>query len=246
MKKSIWRGLAALLFVATSAIAQEKIVLAAEDNWYPYSAREGDHAAGRTVDIVNAAYEAAGATLMLEVVPFNRAMIKAKAGAYAGAFNSGLNEEVRRDYLVPRNYVALSEQVAITRIGEPFQDKSTFNGKRLALTLGYTYPSEITNDARNKIERASSDIINLKKIAAGHADFTIIDRLVALAIMSKEPELKKQLAIVGTLHTEKIYVVFSKTERGEEALALYDQGMDKIRRNGVLKSISDRWEAKLR
>lgn len=153
-------------FLFTQASAQEKIFLAAEDDLYPYSARIGNQAQGRTVDIVRAAYELVGATLSLEVVPFNRGMIRAKDGHYAGVFNAGLNDDVRRDYAIPRNHVAISEQVVIARIGEPFQGTQSFNGKRLSLTLGYTYPIEITSDPRNKVSRVVGDINGLRMVAA--------------------------------------------------------------------------------
>ena len=200
----------------------------------------------RTVDIVKAAYDSVGATLALELVPFNRGMILTKDGRYAGVFNAGLNDDVRRDYLIPRNHVVTSEQVVFARIGEPFQGIQSFNGKRLSLTLGYTYPIEITSNPSNKITRVVGDINGLKMIAARRVDFTIIDRLVALSILVKEPALKQQLAIVGKLGSEPIYVVFAKTDAGEKARSVFDQGMDKINRNGVLKQISDSWEAKLR
>lgn len=221
-------------------------MLAAEDNWYPYSASIDNQAQGLSVDIVKAAYDSVGAAMAMDVVPFNRGMIRTKEGRYAGVFNAGLNDDVRRDYLIPRNHVVMSEQVVVARIGEPFQGISSFNGKRLSLTLGYTYPTDITSDSRNKIERAVGDIYNLKKIALQRADFTIIDRLVAYSIWGKEPALRQQLAIVGILGSEPIYVVFAKTNAGEKARSVFDQGMDKINRNGALKQISDSWEARLR
>jgi len=230
----------------TPAIAQEKVLLAAEDNWYPYSASISNQAQGLSVDIVKAAYDSVGASIAMDVVPFNRGMIQTKEGRYAGVFNAGLNDDVRRNYLIPRNHVVMSEQVVVARIGESFQGIVSFNGKRLSLTLGYTYPTNITSDPRNKIERAVGDLHNLKKIALQRADFTIIDRLVAFSILHKEPSLRQQLAIVGLLGSEPIYVVFAKTDTGEKARSAFDQGMDKINLNGALKRISDRWEAKLR
>ena len=244
MKRLIFVLLTAWL-LASPVAAQEKVLLAAEDDWYPYSAKNGAVAEGRSVDIVTAAYAAVGAELTLDVVPFNRGMIMTKAGKYAGVFNAGLNDDVRRDFLVPRNFVAVSEQVTVARIGEPFQDKRSFNGKRLVITLGYTYPADIVSDPRNQIQRSVADVNNMKMLAADRADFTIVDRLVALSIFAKDPALKQKLQIVGKLHSENIYVLFNKRDGGPKALELFDQGMDKIHSNGVLKAITTRWEAKL-
>lgn len=234
------------LIMHSSLAAPEQILLAAEDDWYPYSAKVGNTVEGRSVDIIKAAYEAVGAELTLEIVPFNRGFIRTKEGRYAGVFNAGINDEVRRDYLIPRNTIALSEQVVVARFGEPFQNRHSFNNKRLTLTLGYTYPTDITDDPRNQVKRTIGDINNLRMIGAGRSDFTIIDRLVLLSIFKNEPELKQKLTIVGKLEPHKIYVLFSKNDNGKRALSLFDQGMDIIDRNGTLKEIVDTWESKLR
>lgn len=226
--------------------ASEQILLAAEDDWYPYSAKVGTQVEGRSVDIIKAAYEAVEAELTLNTVPFNRGFIRTKEGRYAGVFNAGINDEVRRNYLIPRNTIALSEQVVVARLGEPFQNRHSFNNKRLVLTLGYTYPTDITDDPRNQVKRTVGDINNLRMIGAGRSDFTIIDRLVLLSVLKKEPELKQKLTIVGKLEPHKIYVLFSKSDKGKRALTLFDQGMDIIDRNGTLKEIVDAWELKLR
>jgi polar amino acid transport system substrate-binding protein len=245
MKSTI--ALFIFFFILNSSLAaQEQILLAAEDNWYPYSAKVGREVKGRSVDIVKAAYKAIGAELTLDVVPFNRGFIRTKDGHYAGVFNAGVNDEVRRNYLIPRNTIALSEQVVVARLGESFQNRYSFNDKRLILTLGYTYPTDITDDLRNQIDRTVGDVNCLGMVAAGRADFTILDRLVFLSILQKEPELKQKLMIVGNLEPHKIYVLFSKSDKGTRALLLFDQGMDIIDRDGTLKEIADTWESKLR
>lgn len=232
--------------LASHAIAQQRVLLAAEDDWYPYAARIDQTAQGRSVDIVKAAYGAMGSNLTLEVVPFKRGLVLTKDGTYAGVFNAGINEDIRRDYLIPRFSLAVSEQIAVGRKGEPFAGKSSFNGKRLVLTNGYTYPNDITEDPKNKVSRATTEIGSLKMVAANRADFTIIDRLVFMSLLAKEPSLKRNLEIGGVLHTEQIYVVFAKSPQGEKARELFDQGMDIITRNGSLKRILDDWEARLR
>ena len=184
--KTIFTWILALL-ASSSLCAQEQFRLAAEDDWFPYSVKSGNEAQGRSVEIVRAAYAAVGASILLDVVPFNRGMVRTKEGSYVGVFNAGVNEDVRRDYLIPRNTIALSEQALVSRVGEPFQGKQSFNGRRLALTLGYTYPSDIVDDPNNTVERAFKDINNLNKIALGRADYTIIDRLVYLSIVARSP-----------------------------------------------------------
>ncbi|MBU1436788.1 MAG: transporter substrate-binding domain-containing protein [Gammaproteobacteria bacterium] len=234
------------LILNSSVAAQEQILLAAEDAWYPYSAKIGREVKGRSVDIVKAAYKAIGAELTLDVIPFNRGFIRTKDGHYAGVFNAGVNDEVKRNYLIPRNTIALSEQVVVARSGESFQNKNSFNHKRLILTLGYTYPTDITDNPRNQIDRTVGDVNCLRMVAAGRSDFTIIDRLVFLSLLQNEPELRQKLTIVGNLEPNKIYVLFSKNDVGKRALLLFDRGMDIIARDGTLKEIEDTWESKLR
>lgn len=244
--KNIFTFFVFALTVHSSLAAPEQVLLAAEDDWYPYSAKVGELVEGRSVDIVKAAYSAVGAELTLDIVPFKRGFVRTKEGVYAGVFNAGIHSDVERNYLIPRHTIALSEQVVVARSGEPYQDKHSFNSKRLSITLGYTYPTDITDDPHNQIQRTVGDINNLRIIGAGRADFTIIDRLVFLSILGKEPALKKKLTIVGSLEPDKIYVLFSKTDKGKRAMILFDEGMDIISRNGTLKTIIDNWETKLR
>lgn len=231
-----------------TAIAQETVVLAAEDDWYPYTARNKNGTAdGRSVDIITAAYKAAGVKLELVVVPFNRGMLLTKAGKYAGVFNAGLtSEDLKRDYLVPDHTIGVSEQVVVGRTGESFSGLSSFNGRKLALTTGYTYPKSITDDQLNIVEYANTEISNLKKLASFRADFTVGDRLVFKSLLRNEPALKQRLAFLGETESTKLYVLFSKTEKGYRARELFDIGMDKINREGKLKDILKKWEEKLK
>ena len=224
----------------------QSVQLAAEDDWYPYSAKIGGKAVGMSVDIVQAAYRAAGTDVTFAVVPFNRGMVLTKSGTYAGVFNGSPNDAVNRDYLVPKNAVATSRQVVLARTGLPFKDGKSFNGKVLTLTLGYTYPTDITNDPLNKVEYASADINNLKKIAARRADFTIIDRMVALSLLQKNPEIKGEVALVGELSSVELFPLFSRSDHGAQARERYDRGMDLIRTNGTLMKIQSEWESKFK
>lgn len=246
MSKNMIIYLLIIFAISIASAAQDRIVLAAENDWYPYSAEREKKAEGRSVDIIKAAYEAAGANISFDVVPFKRGMVLTKAGKYDGVFNAGLNDAVRAEYLIPRNSVALSEQVVVARIGEPFKNLGSFHGKRLSLTMGYTYHSNVTDDNRIKIEYSPGDVNNLKKIAIGRADFTIIDRFVLQSILKDEQLIRTKLAVVGVLFSENIYIVFSINDSGKKARDLFDQGMDTIKANGVLKSIYTRWDDKLK
>lgn len=231
----------------TAAPANEPIVIAAEDNWYPYSAVVDKRLVGRTVDLVKAAYEAAGAPLVLDAVPFKRGWVNTKDGHYAGVFNAGVNDEAFRDFLIPRNPVAVSQQVVVARRAQPFSGKPSFNGRRLVLAIGFTYPSDITGDPKNTIARVVGDVNSLRMIAAGRADFTIIDRFVLESLLAREAALSKALDVVGVLDEgEKIYVLFARTAEGQRAMALFDQGMDLIERNGIKQKIEVQWAARFR
>lgn len=199
------------------------------------------------MDLVQAAHKAVGVNLTLEAVPLSRGLAKIKEGLYAGVFNAGINEEVTRDKLISRSPVAVSQQVVVARLGQEFKGLRSFNGRRLVLANGFTYPARITGDPGNSIHRAVSEINGLRMIAAGRGDFTIIDRFVLQSLRAQDSTLRTQVGVVGVLDLDdRIHVLVARNAKGGRAKALFDEGMEAIERNGVKRDIVERRDGKIR
>ena len=76
-----------LMGAATEAFAQQRVTLVAENDWFPYSAERHGEPEGMAVDLVRAAYKAAGVELEL-------------AGAVG--LDAGAGVEVEGELALPR------------------------------------------------------------------------------------------------------------------------------------------------
>jgi len=236
------------LFALTSPLrARADFVLAAEDDWYPYSGSTDSVARGFVVELISAAYRAAGSSVAYKVVPFSRVMAGVKSGAYVGGFNAGVDEALRADCLLPRQSLATSYQIVWgLSSAPPVKSYADLEGKRVGIVNAYTYsPSLLRNDKIVK-DVSQHDLGNLKKVAAGRIDCTIIDRWVAKYLISAHrKELGDKIRQVGVLQSAIIVPVFSKAHpEGAKAMAIYEKGMGIIKSNGTFDRIMDSWEAK--
>jgi polar amino acid transport system substrate-binding protein len=227
--------------------AQDNFVLAAEDDWYPYSAKHGAGVKGLSIELMTAAFEAAGAKVSYEVVPFSRAMAGVKSGRYAGCFNVGKNEQLKVDYLVPDQLIGESVQTVWGGLNaSPVNSYQQLEGKTVGITNGYSYDSHLTNNDKIIKETARIEVSNLKKLARGRIDYTIVDRWVAMHLISaNKAELQGKIKPLGELQLGAIVPVFSKTHPdGAKAMHAYEKGMKIIKANGSYGKIIKAWMIK--
>jgi polar amino acid transport system substrate-binding protein len=236
------------LFSLSSALAaRTTIELAAEDDWFPYSAKIGTAPQGFSVELISAAYDAAGATVTYKVVPFSRAMAGVKNGTYAGCFNAGVTGTLKAEYHIPKQFIALSVQAVWGNLSAPpIKSYKDFEGKTVGIANAYTYSPLLIKNEKIKKDVAPYEVASLKKVAHGRIDYTIVDRWVAKYLISTNAsEIVGKIKQVGVVQTDTIVPVFSKSHPdGAKAMELYEKGMAIIKRNGTYDKIMNGWEAK--
>lgn len=120
-------------------------------------------------------------------------------------------------------------------------------GKTVGVTNGYEYGEEYSTNKNLKTDTAPTDILGLKKLAAGRTDFFLIYSKVADYIMKENPDLKGKVKRVGTVTVDKLYLTFSKKHKdGKKFADLLDKGLEKIKSDGTYKKIEDTWATKLK
>lgn len=241
--------LSVLSLLPMTLAAQDKFVLAAEDDWYPYSAKIGMTAQGLSVEIISAAYKAAGATVSYELVPFSRAMAGVTSGRYIGCFNAGKSEQLEIDYLVPEQSITESAQIVWGNLKSlPVKSYKDFEGKTVGLANAYTYSPLLTENKKIIKTISRLEVSNLKMLALGRIDYTIVDYWVAKNLIHKNKNLLNgRVRPIGELQKDVIIPVFSKTHPdGPKAMSLYDKGMTIIKNNGTYETIIKSWEDKFK
>ncbi|MGQ5522776.1 substrate-binding periplasmic protein [Chitinimonas sp. PSY-7] len=235
--------LGALLCSTACWGSSNKVLLCAEDDFYPYSAGQLGKPVGLTVELMRAAFIEAGLDVELKPEPYNRCLESVKRGKYVATFDTAKTPDRKADYRWSTRPLTHIRMLTWGPIGLPHKkvDYANLKGQRVGIAIGYEYPAELLNDASIIKVHSQSEATNLRNVAAGRLAFTLVDARVAQTLINKH-DLASKVANYGEISTLPIYAVFSLTHpQGEEMLAEFERGWSKLRAKGGVKRIEDNW-----
>ncbi|PHV12688.1 substrate-binding periplasmic protein [Chitinimonas sp. BJB300] len=231
------------LLCSTACWGSNKVLLCAEDDFYPYSAGQRGKSVGLTVELMRAAFTEAGLDVEFRPEPYNRCLESVKRGKYVATFDTAKTPDRKQDYLWSTRPLTHIRMLTWGPAGLPQKkiDYADLRGQRVGVAMGYEYPAELLND-RNIIKvHSQSEATNLRNVAAGRLAFTLVDARVAHILINKH-DLADKVAHYGEISTLPIYAVFSLTHpQAETTLAHFERGWGKLRAKGGVKRIEDNW-----
>ena len=236
-----------LMSLLSPAGAGERVVLVAEDDWYPYSAKRNGQAEGLAVDIVRAAFAAAGVTVEFKTMPYARCMQAVRQGVELGCFDTLKDASTRDDYLFHEQPLFK----ATIAIYAPAAFAGSVNAQQLAghsvgLTNGYTYGDTIEKNPAIRKDMAPNDFLTLRKLVAGRTEFALVYTRVADWLLLQYPELRGGFRQAGVLLEDGLYLSFSRTRSdAPEAVRQLNRGLAQIRANGTYARIEADWQRRL-
>jgi polar amino acid transport system substrate-binding protein len=244
-----WRTVGVALVVlwvcTASAWAVDKVRIGAEDDWRPYSSVSGGAPVGFAVDIVKAAWAAAGVSLELVPLPYARCMRMVDNGDLDGCFDTLRDARTEPHYRWHRQPL-FKARIAIYGRAGPQDSKilglADLLGRRIGVTNGYDYGETFDNDSRMVRDAAASDLITLRKLVAGRVDYALVYDRVASHIADLNPELAPLFVQRGVLAEPLLYLSFRR--KGDDLTALiarFDRGLEQIRKSGEYARIEARW-----
>lgn len=240
--------LLALLSFGAAAQAQPalrgsaKLVLAAENDWPPYSSggSETRSPEGFAVELVRAVLASQGVAVEIIGVPFARCMLYARNGRVAGCFNATITSENREAYLWHAPAMFEEELAIFARADSPLDNMGLgdLRGQRVGYTNAYTYPSEFLQDPKIRKEIATSDQNLLRMLIAGRVDYILLNRMPGYWRIQGSPEFAGKAKRVGLLSQDGFWVAFSKTHpEGPRLAALFSQGLLELKRTGEYRRL---------
>lgn len=230
--------------VSAMATAASELVLVAEDDWYPYSAEQDGEPVGMAVDIVRAAYEAVGVPVRIKSMPYARCMKLVELGREVGCFNALQDSSTRGIYQFGRYALFGARQAIYART--PLRRPVTLDdltGKRVGVTNGYTYGSDVEQNLRMQKERADTDLSSLRKLALGRLDYALVFTLAANHLLKTHADtLGGRVYQVGEVTDNLLYVGFSRRHPdAAEAMQQLDRGLTLIQTDGRYQQIVNGW-----
>lgn len=238
--------LSVLMLMGADGMAGERIRIGAEDDWSPYSSSVKGEPAGFAVDLVRAAWAAAGVDVELVPLPYARCMKEVDRGALTGCFDT------LRDPILEPRYRWHQQPLFRARIGIYGRTATSsartdltlesLRGKRVGVTHGYDYGEVFDGDTAMLRDVAPSDLSSLRKLVVGRVDYALVFDRVANEISKAHPELGKGYSLQGVLVEPRLYLSFSRTYPDiERIIALFDQGLASVRKSGEYARIEARW-----
>lgn len=233
------------LWLSASGIARAEVVrIGAEDDWYPYTAWRDGKIEGMSADIVRAAFAVSETPIELMPYPYSRCMELTRTGALPACFNTTPDPGIRAAYLLPQQALFSDNILLWGPVGEaPVEDLSALVGKRVAVTIGYTYGEHFDNYPGIRRIAVRRDINGFLMLQRGRVDYVIAFRGTTQALLRERPELAGQFAALATVHRPQLYLTFSRhNAQAASLLQRFDDGMQRIRQDGTYQRILEKWQ----
>lgn len=235
-----------LLTASTAGHADDRTVRLTSLDWPPYTGSELPDG-GASVVVARAAFEAMGYELEVSFYPWNRAVNLARDGErYHGYFPeyyaSSIEAEFHFSDAMGSGPLGLAEQA-----DNPFEWDSIedLHGLRIGVVSGYVntdaFDAAVAAGDIQGME-APADSNNLRMLQAGRLQMTVIDQNVMNYLLATElPDAADSLSFNPRLLEDKsLHICFSRTERGEELVEIFNQGLEKIDVEALMQSYFDR------
>lgn len=234
------RWLALMIFAMFCSLAQASdegttpsVIHLASEDWEDYTAADGH---GLGWDVLREVFEPAGVKLDIRSEPYVRSMGLAQRGEVDACVGSYLDES--SDLLYPRWNFDTDHIYALGLASNPAPTPETLGNYRLAWVRGYDFQDYLPNVRRyNEVMRRTGI---LSMLTRNRADF-YIDALTEVDYVlrwAKDPSQFRRTHIAEI----PLYLCFAKTPKARTLMALFDQRMEQLVKNGQLKPIFERWK----
>lgn len=204
-------------------------------SWPPYSDKSLNQQ-GASVAVAKAAFKAEGHDLVVEFFPWSRAVNSAlqEGSKYVGYFPSYMhtNPDVIFSNITGTGPLGLVQN---NKMPINYSALSDLAGKRIGVVKDYVNTKELDDMIASGAiqgDAAPSDILNIKKVAAGRVDAAVIDANVLKYLLSTDKSLAsavdKVSMNVNLLEEKNLHIAFRNDTEGQKWQKIYNKGLAKI------------------
>jgi polar amino acid transport system substrate-binding protein len=220
--------------------------------WFPYNGVPGSDNEGFGVDMLRKVFAAQGYDVDYQLLPWKRALEDARVGLIDGVIGATIHEAA--GFVIPEETLGPARMVLFSLKTNPwnYDGVGSLEQIRISAILGYDYGKTLNEYIeKNRHDPERVDMMggvnafekNLFKLQRGTVDAIPANPVVFEAqvrLLGKDPG---QFRKAGTLPEElPILVAFSpKVERAGTLKKIWDEGVRRIRREGVLAGILARY-----
>lgn len=228
-----------LLFIISSTTWAEETVTIGVGEWPPLISKDLKHY-GVVSRIIEDSFALAGVKIVYKWAPWKRAYRNVATKVWD--LSPGWTKTPERQKEVLFSDPLFEKYQSFFHLKSfPFEWQSFADLKNIQIgaTRGYFYGDEfkkLTEQGLIKVEYVTSDTQNLKKLLLGRIEVFPLNSLTGYSLI--QSSLTEQQAMQLTHHPKKLaepnnsYVVFAKNAKNVHMLALFNQGLKKLKQSG--------------
>lgn len=217
--------------------------------WLPFEYQENGVSKGITVDIIQTILSEMGFVVKFKQYAFKRAVEDARSGKADAVFSVIKSAKREESFFFPEQplvvigwylYFPKGKVVAFEK------DLKALEGLRIGSNRGFAYPDYFMNSTLIQHKPVNSDIVNMKKTAAGRLDAFICDD-VNCQLLIKENQLQDAFEIYRNtpLGLDEVFIAFSKkstvVSQHPSLPSQFSEILAKLRQKGVIAKIKGKY-----
>lgn len=241
--------LAAIIFIVVSMFSPcqgkllERRLVLSTMNWEPYYA-EYLPDGGPVAEITKEAFRRVGYDVVIEFLPWKRALEQSKIGEYDGLVGAFYSEE-RSHYFTFSETLTETAVVFASRKGRGITYSSLDDLKpyRIGVLRGAALTQEFDTAAFLKIEEVVEHECNISKLMSERVDLIVMGKFHLLQILNQKfPEWSDEIEIIHPpLKINGLFTAISKQNPDHKRIVLdFNRGLKEIQDNGMLEQIMKR------
>lgn len=243
MFKKLSMAIAAFAIGASvQAQAAETLRVGMSGGYFPFTFTKGGELQGFEVDVLNAVGKETGLNVEFVTMSFSGLIGALEAGRIDTVANQiTITPEREKKFAFTQPYVIDGAQVVVKKGNEEeIKGPEDLKGKTVAVNLGSNFEELLKNlPYASEINIKTYDTGIEQDVALGRADAFVMDR-VSSAQVIKESRLP--LALAGKPFSKiENAMPFRKDEEGLKLRDEVDAALTKLRENGTLTEISQKW-----
>lgn len=229
----------------SGADAKADTITLRSDLWCPYNCEPGGTPPGYLIDIAKAVFEAAGAKVDYQLMPYDEAIEAVRQGKVTAVLGAARKDAP--DLHFPQTSQSYSTYAFATARGSGFKytGPDSLKGKRLGVIANYTYGEDLdayiaANSGTGAVVTVSSEDAtrDLVMLLAERKVDVIVEGDAVLEYMIKQLDLANLFELDVASDGAPIYIAFTPNDpKAVEHAKRLDAGLAELRKSGKLAEI---------
>lgn len=199
---------------------------------------------GYSWDVIRESYHAAGYTIKLYVVPWERAVHYLKTGKVAAIFPGNKTKERMEKFIFSKGIVDVMRMVIYIPFASTFNwnGLESLNGLRVAAVRGWSYGEQWENNNNIKKEKTDS-ILQSFSVLDGDRLTGVVGYEAAYDYALKQQGILHKYRKVGPFEIIEEYLMGVKNSPASlSAITAFDEGRARMTAAGKLGEITEKWQ----